>query len=301
MDGFKRMLQVVRINFCGWKRDFRIWFILAFTAVLIIEYLKGFVIYGMENGKTLTFCMLPFLYMSSNISVRAPKMLWHIGFLLLICDAPFLHQNAPYMVLRSRRTSWWMGECLYIVLVALFYMTFITLVSSAVTLPVICLENDWGEAITDFMYGTSETSVLELFDTYELGMAWPELVIKFLYPFASQLYTFLTGWGTFVILGWLVYALSLTRKTNVVGLLTAGVFIFLDPILVYGATFRHYWLQAFSPICWTSVDSLNILYREYFLSIPFVMIMYPLVLSILLVIISRLSRKSIIEVRSEME
>lgn len=297
METFRSMKAIALINFQRWKRDYRIWLIFAFTAILIVEYLKGYTIYGMEEGKKLTFCLLPLLYIPTEVSLRAPKILWHVGFLLLLCDAPFMHQTAPYMILRSQRKRWWKGECLYIISVAFIYMSFITLVSSLVALPAVSLENDWGPAITDIIFGTDSQTVEEILNSYTIGIFAPEEVIKYLYPFASEGYTFLTGWGTFCVLGLLLYFVRIIQKSVLVGLGITGVFIFLDPILTILAEPDKYWLQVFSPVCWTSLDLLNVLSSKHFLSIPFLLIMYPVLIISILFLIKWRSRKVIIEVK----
>lgn len=297
MVWFKSVTAVVSINFHRWKRDYRIWLIFAFTAVLIIEYLRGYTGYGMAEGKKVTFCLLPLLYIPTEVAVRAPKMLFHVGFLLLLCDSPFLHPTAPYMILRSGKKKWWMGECLYIISVAFFYMSFIALVSTLVSLPAVTWENDWGQAVTDFVFGSREMSTDEILERHFLSIPTPENTVKFLYPFASEGYTFLTGWGTFTILGLLLYLISILQKNVLVGMGVAGVLIFLDPVLTFLGYPNKYWMQAFSPVCWTSVESLNVSSSKYFISVPFVLIMYPLLILVLLILIGWRSRKVMIEVR----
>lgn len=298
METFKSAAAFSFCNINRWKKDLRVWLVLLFTLFIIIEYLKGYTIYGMAEGKKMTFCMLPILFQTCDISLRAPKVLWHTGFILLLCDAPFLYQNTPYVIMRSSRKKWWIGECMYIFEVAFIYMLFITITSSAVSLPIASFENDWGEALTDFLYGTDTMTVEQLLGKYMLGLGEPARAVQMLYPFACQAYTFFTGLASFFILGLLIYLINLMQKNILWGLGTAFIFVFLDPLLYFSASsLKKYWLQAFSPVCWTSVECINILGSRFFISIPFVTATSLIVISVLIILIALSSRKIMVEVR----
>lgn len=297
MGVFRSVSSFSFCNISRWKKDYRVWLIFVFTALLVIEYLKGYTVYGMAEDKKMTFCMLPFLFQTCDISLRSPKVLWHIGYLLLLCDAPFLYPNAPYMVMRSGRNRWWMGECLYIFAAAFLYMGFLAIVSSALSLPVISFQNDWGPALTDFIHGTDTKTVDQLLRSYRLGLGQPERAVDMLYPFACEAYTFFTGFASFSILGLLVYLINLVQKNMLWGIGTACVVIFLDPVLTSLAKPADYWLQAFSPVCWTSVECINVLGSRFFLSIPFVAAASLVMIGILLILIALFSRKLMVEVR----
>ena len=190
-----------------------------------------------------------------------------------------------------------MGECLYIFEAAFLYMSFISFVSFAVSVPVISFQNDWGPALTDFIYGSENKTVEQLLRSYRLGLGLPERAINMLYPFACEAYTFFTGVLSFFILGLLMYFINLVQKNILWGIGTACVIVFLDPILTYLAKPNNYWLQAFSPVCWTSVECINLLGSRFFISIPFVIVTSVLVIAIILLFIALFSQRTIIEVR----
>lgn len=297
MDLFKSAKAMAAINFHRWKSDLRIWFILFFTVLMVDRYLRGLLQYGLESGNQVTFCMLPFLYISTNVSINAPKMVFHICMLLLLCDAPFFHPITPYAILRSRRNSWWVGECMYIIGTAFIYMLFLTLVSSAYVLPIVTFEDDWGEAAYALIFGDGVQSAEEIVMAFKHPVPYPSNAITYLYPFACQFYTFLTGWATFIVLGLLLYLVSLIKKNVVWGLGAAGLLVFLEPTLNNFARNKRYEWQAFSPVCWNTIDYLDVLSPYYFISIPFVAVMYPLLIILLLILIWRLSQKTNIELR----
>ena len=69
------------------------------------------------------------------------------------------------------------------------------------------------------------------------------------------------------------------------GMAIAGALVFLDPILVWAAWPNNYWILAFSPVSWTSVEQLNILAANHFISIPFVIAADALLVIFLFILI----------------
>lgn len=297
METFRSGIQIAVINVHRWKRDYRIWLILAFTAVLLVNYMRPYVEYCLYSGNKMTFCLLPLIYLPAEVSIRAPKVLLHIGFILLLCDAPFLHETAPYMFLRGGRRARFAGEVLYVFWTALFYMLFITLVSIIMTLPVATLENEWGNGITDYLYGSDTLTQTQILNMFPLELQIPAGPIMFFYPFASELYTFLTGLGCMFILGLILLLVSLVTDGAKFGLAAAGGLVLLDPILTWRAFPSRYYLQAFSPVCWTSIAHLDLLSPNYFLSIPFVAVAESVSIAVLLILIYIVNRKSTIEIK----
>lgn len=292
--------SIAKINFQRWKYDHRIWIIFAFVGILLVQNLKSLTAYGMDADLKCTGFLLPVLFHGGVISICVMKTMLYLACLLLLCDAPFIYQSTPYMVLRSRRECWWMGECLYILLTTLLFTVFITVVSTAVVLPVATFGESWGEVLQGLAYGSTEMNARELAIYYGYSMGIPYDTIGYLYPSGAQLYTFFAVWISFFILGLLQYIVSLCSKSSFLGFVAAGAFVFLDPIfndISISSFFK--WVQALSPVCWVSTDSLKLVDVREFLTIPYIVTMFLVLLVVLLVAIRSVSKKIMIEVRGE--
>lgn len=296
MELFKSTVSMAAINFRRWLRDIRVWFILLATFLIIKDHLTAVVTCGLAEQERASICMLPLLFHPSGISVGAPKIILHMGMMGLLCDSPFFQPMTPYMILRSRRNGWWSGACLYIFGAALAYMLFITLVSSAMMLPIATFANDWGNAVGYFIYGDKSRTATEFMMLYGSAPV-PTYTVMYVYPYAAQLYTFLTGWCSFSFVGLVMYAVSLYQKSWIWSISAASIFIFLEPVLKAFSAGRTYWLQLFSLLCWTSIDYLNIFEPAYRLSIPIVASLSIFVIAVMFVIIWRRSLVTVIELR----
>ena len=283
MAAFKAVRAVIIMDFSRWKTDLRIWFIFVFTAVLLFYYVSPLTSCGLDTGRRMTMCLLPVLFHSDTISLGSPKILFHIGMLLIFCDAPFFYPGKPYLILRSGKENWSMGECLYIIAAAFVYLSFITLAAALIALPIAEMKDTWNGVLTDIAFGTAERSREQMTVLWPQHMILPRQTLSYLYPSGSQLYTFLVVWGSFSMMGLLQYLVSLMTKKMLAGIAAAGSFVFIDPILAWAAWPNRYWLLAFSPVCWTSIEQLNLLGTEHFISIPFVTVSSLVLLAALFV------------------
>lgn len=296
----RKVYSVAYINFQRWKSDIRVWLIFAFLGVFLIKELEGFREYGMDTGMQCTAFLLPILFNSTMISIGTMKMMLYLGCILLLCDAPFIYKATPYVILRSHRESWWMGESLYIVLTTFLYTVLITVVSTLVVLPVATFGESWGGVVSAFAYGSGGVEYIFLKEQYDIFVAIPKATMGHLYPAGAQMYTFLTVWASFIFLGLLQYLVSLISKSMFLGFSCAGVLVFLDPILkTLSETNRLRWVTKLSPVCWVSTNALQIADDSKVLTIPFVIVAFVILIAILVLAIRMVSKRIMIEVRGE--
>lgn len=142
--------------------------------------------------------------------------------------------------------------------------------------PILSLSDSWDGAAADLIYGTSQMSKEQLAQLYPAII--PIAVVKYLYPSGATLYTFLTAWASFTLLGMILYLVSLISKNILWGLAATGIIVFLDPILTWFTFPKKFWLQYFSPVCWTSVESLDSVQAHRALTIPAISALYAILL-----------------------
>ena len=296
MEAFKGAAAFSVLNFGRWKRDFRVWIILLSAALLAADYLNGYTAYAVAEGKELTFCLLPLLHYPSWVSIGAPKVLFCTLFILLVCDAPFIYRITPYAVMRSGRRLWWIGECAYIAMAALFFTLFLALCCFLVALPAVSFENAWGSGLTDYIFGTSSMSFVEIMKKYPAVIPLPKGTIRYLNPMECQAYTFFAGWAAMTFLGLVAYLVNLLARGRYWGVMAASFFVLLDPIMTECVTFTDFWSPLFSPICWTSIELLDYVNDMSRLNIPLVCVLYGVLLVALVAAIGLASKKIVIEV-----
>ena len=297
MELIKSAAAVAAINFKRWIKDSRVRFVFLFSGILVCFYIVPYTSYGLSSGGSCTIWMLPLLFQSGNISVGLPKMILHIGMLLLLCDAPFFYPATPYMVLRSKRSGWWIGESLYIILAAFTYTLFIQVMCIVMVFPVMTIGEEWGDVLIHMMYGSEQQTAAEITLLYE-HYSLPSFAVRYLYPGGAALYSFLTVWGTCTFLGLLMYLVSLIKRNVVWGIMFAGIFVFLDPLIIR-IGLEQSWQAILSPVTWTDIEKLHIgmLNRKMFMTIPIAAGMLIGMITVLLIAIWRVSRNAVIELK----
>jgi len=296
MDLYKRASAVAMLNLCSWLKDNRVRFLFLCIGCYVTVKLWPLTSYCMQAEKTMTPWLLPILFKSDSVSINLMKTILHIGMLLLFCNAPFLFPATPYIVLRSNRSGWWIGECLYIIEAALIYTVFLAVIALGIAMPVISFEPDWGTGLRELMIGNMEQSAEEIRTTYKLYIT-PGKMGYYLDPLKTQIYTFLTSWASFSVLGLLMYLISLLQRRATIGMIVGGILIFLDPVIYSVNVMRKekLWIDLLSPVCWTDAGLLKDIHINNFLTIAIVAGMYVLLIVLLCIGIAMVSRRVIIE------
>lgn len=252
---FKKAVLVTGSNFICWRKDYRIWFVFLIEGFLVCRYLSGITRYGLETNTTCTPFLLAVLFTDGTIANGLLKVLIYFGLIVLLCNAPFRDQRIHYLVIRSGKKAWWLGECLYILGASLVYILFLALISMLAVAPVITWKPFWGSAMNRILREGSE-----VMNEYLNHLLVPSEIIHTIYPFAAQWMTALIGWLSFSALGFLIFLVNELTGTFMLGSLAAAFFVLLDPIVRWLAFARsRYWWYYASPVSWSSIEHWDML------------------------------------------
>lgn len=154
-----------------------------------------------------------------------------IGFLVLICDAPFIQQGYLFLVARSGKVMWGIGECLFLLTTSFFYAIIICLFSVINLLPYIEWKTEWGKAILTLM----RTDASSQFDIND----WNPVIVNNYTASEANLKTFflmlLLLWG----ISLLVFAINYAFK-NHFGIVFGILVIFFDLALYNLFSVQYY-------------------------------------------------------------
>jgi hypothetical protein len=185
--------------------------------------------------------VFPFLYSDSFI-----KIMFFAPLLLIFCDAPFIDQSQPYVIYRSGRVVWGIGQLLYVTLTSALYFAFLLLISNLFLINHLEFSLEWGKAIgTLGNTGAAQAMGLEVF--------MDSRVLFYFTPLQATWFTFLLSWLAGTFLGFLIYALNSLTNTRSLGVLLAASFLILN------STVEDYpamiWL---SPVSWSDLHLIDI-------------------------------------------
>ena len=132
-------------NFKKWAVNPRLYILLLIEVLYLHSRLSPVGELCARTGYKVTPYLLPFL-----LDEGSAVMMLFLGVVLLFCDAPFIEDEQPYIMLRSGRRIWFIGQMLYIVMASVLYFIVLYFISVLVLLPHIEWSTAWGKLLSTF-------------------------------------------------------------------------------------------------------------------------------------------------------
>ena len=239
-------------------------------------YTKGLWKISDYTGEKLSPYIFPFL-----TTYRYMKILYLFPVIMIFSDAPFIDSNQQFVMVRSGRLSWGIGQMLYIVVGSFCYTMFMLLSSIIVNIGHIQLDTSWGKGLI-LAATTNLTSALGIqYDTVKVTGS----IVRYYTPAQAMLWSFVFLWMICTILGLIIYDLNILFKSNAVGVLVTGFMVFFTAIVDEVQQFM--W---FSPVTWSSLNNIDVAKTTSLPSFYFVLYMYSGAIVILFIMGALLSR-----------
>lgn len=286
METFKAAVVIARQNLAEWRKNDRILVLLILTAMLICIYIGKLPVYALTHNEKNTLFLMPLLFTEAINANGLLKVLLFFGTILLFCNAPFLDEHKYFLILRSRRSGWWMGEVLYVIAGSFAYVLEIFLISILLALPAASIGQGWGESVMTAFDASLET-YLQIFT----GISLPPELIMNVTPETAIWYTFFVSWLVMVLLGLLIYCINLYSGKSWPGVAVAVFLVVLDPVLQYTQTTYNAFDLLLSPVSWSSIENLQKYSGIGMLTVPYVILAGWGLAALLILLIARKSKR----------
>ena len=204
--------------------------------VLLFLYVRNYTEPIVEFSKTVHVGISPYLF-SLFMNDMVFPIIVALGYLLLICNAPFLNKGYLFLVARTGKLYWVIGEACFLFTYAVFYVLMLIGLTILNILPYISWEMEWGRIIMSLV----RTDASVQFQTLEIS---PYVVENYSAIEALQktaLLSVLFFWG----IGMLVFAFNYAFQ-NFFGVVVAVGLIFFD-LGIYNLFSSSMWYK-FSPM-----------------------------------------------------
>ncbi len=284
-----KSIRICVQNLRKWLGNSRIYIAFVIVFLFTLIYTKGLWLVADNVGEKLSIYIFPFL-----TTYRYMKIIYLFPLLLLFCDAPFVDANQQFVMIRSSRLSWGIGQMLYIICGSFFYALFMLLSSIVVNIGHIQMGTSWGKSL--ILAGTTNIcSILGIqYDTVQIS----SIIVKYYTPAQAMLWSFLFLWMICIILGLIIYDFNILFQSNIVGLFAAG-FLILFTAVVDGIQ-QLIW---YSPVSWSSLNNIDVAKTTSLPGIYFVLVVYIGAILALLIagaVLSR-SRRFTFEIKNNIQ
>lgn len=266
-------------NFRKWATNYRVWVIAILMVIFTQSFTKEIGDFAELVQIPVSPWIFPFLY-----NQRYVKLLFFFPLILLFCDAPFLDDNQPYVIARSGRFAWSLGQIAYVVFGSGVYFLFLILCTILLNFPHMMFTMDWGKVI-----GTLSST--DAASQIGVKTAISSHIIRYFTPLSAMWFTWLLSWLSGVFLGLVIYVVNTVTKTRVMGVLAASFFLVLDAVVLGFPGWMH-----FSPVSWSNLDFIDIGGITSYPNITYVFSAYGVLICVLIVLAVWASRRQPIEV-----
>lgn len=233
-------LSCCTLNLRKWPANPRIYVL----ALLLIGYLNLEIRPVADFAGSVGVPATPWIFPYITID-RLTLMLVMLGVVLLFCDAPFIDEHQPYVLIRAGKRDWLWGQVLYIMLGSLCYFLFVAVVSALLLLPHLTFAGGWGK-IWGTLAQTDAGSHLQLAVSYSLQANYT--------PLAAMAWSLLLSWLAGVFLGLLLFVLNM-RLARELGAVVGAALALLTYFCRDANGFLLYY---FSPLSWASLGNLDV-------------------------------------------
>lgn len=266
-------------NLRKWSSDYRVWIIAILLIILTHNFTKEIVDFARDINIDVSPWIFPFLFTQKFI-----KLLFFFPLILLFSNAPFIDDNQPYIISRSGRTPWSIGQIGYIFIASSFYFIFLMFLTIVINLPNIQFTMEWGKVLGTLANTNAPIQV-------GLKTIITSSTIHYFSPIQAMWFSFLLSWLVGVFLGLIIYVINSLTNTRIFGVFTASFFLVLDATI----TDKSY-LYRFSPVSWSNLARIDIEGNTQMPSITYIYIGFSLLFSVMIISAIIVNRKQTINV-----
>ncbi len=279
MNLYKQSMHICNENIRKWYSNYRIWVLFILISIFVFDYTNEIIKFAYAVNYKVSPWMFPFLFTQKYI-----KRIIFMGVILLFCDAPFIDSSQQYVMIRSGRKSWNIGQISYIFLASFLYFLFIIAVTIIFNMRYMEFNLDWGKVI-----GTLGLTNVGDIISYKVWIAGK--VINFYTPLQAMLITYILSSLVATLIGILIYVINSFTNSQILGTLTGIVLVLFDTLTNY-----NYKLLWFSPVSWASLDKIGIDKTATMPSLAYVFSVLIIAISILISMTVIFSKKKPIEI-----
>lgn len=231
MDSICKSFPICINKIRRWFTNPRIYILGVLLIILVLNHVGPITAFSKSVGYRVTPWVFPFL---SNFFFTQIGMM--LGIVFLFCDAPFIDEGQPYLLIRSGRIQWGVGQVLYIMLGTAIYFLFITFISILVLSPNMFVSDGWGKVLSTLAQSNAGQEIKILPVSYKIQTLYS--------PMKAFSLSLLLEWCAGTILGLIIFITNI-HLNRAMGAIIASAVTFLD-ILISNALPNY--MYHFSPI-----------------------------------------------------
>ena len=224
--------------------------------------------------------------LSSNLFI---KLLINMGGLMLFCNAPFVDEMQPYLILRCGRGAWTIGQLMYIISGVLLYLIMLNGVAWLYLGGRGIFNNEWSNGLRTLMY-------LEGMEGSPLFFSVDPKLVLYFTPLNAWLMSMALDFMGLILVAGTTFIVNQAFSSNK-GVIAAGILLLTDPV-VAESSYPLLWF--WSPMTLTRITNLDMGYLPTKPDIQYAFILLPVLCGITMAVAFWAGRYKSIEVRPDL-
>lgn len=275
-DNLKSIYCIMKYNYKKLFNTPRIYILIILQSIYLWYLISPIV----DLSKTAGVRLTPWLF-SHISSYKISQLFLMMGIIVMFADAPFIDDEYKYILIRSGRKKWALGQILYIVTGTIAYFITIFIFTVIMIIPNIFISSDWGRLITTF--ANSDTR-----DYFELLISF-KILVKYT-PIMATLLSILLSCLTGVIISLIMFIINIKLEKSI-GIIVATFIVFLDRAIF--SNFPNFKFAYISPVSLSRIDGLDKVSNGMSPSILYALAFGIVSISILSIISVKVAKKAI--------
>ena len=214
MENIKKIFAVLKYQVSNHVWDVKTSVVL----MMIFFYVRAYTTPIVDFVKVMNIGITPYLFPLFMNDWVFPIVV-SLGFLVLVCDAPFIKKGYLFLIVRTGKVCWALGQSLFLLLYALVYTLIVYCFTIINISPYHEFNVRWGKAIMTLVRTDASTQ-------FHVNPLSP-VVVENLYPIDALCKTVLMAILLFWFIGMIIFVLNYIFK-NHMGVMVATIIIFFD-------------------------------------------------------------------------
>ena len=202
MKSFRICIQNIR----KWTSNSRIWMLFFAALLFVYTYTKGIRQVADIMDSPISIWIYPFLF-----TYRYIKIIFMALLIFIFCDAPFIDTNQPYVMLRTKRSVWSIGQILYIMIGSFLYELFLIISTIIVNIGNLEFTMEWGKVLGAMGTTSVASKAGVIYTTVNINRQ----IITCFTPLQAMFFSMLVTWLSFVFIGLVIYVVNVVTRTKI--------------------------------------------------------------------------------------
>lgn len=243
---FTVIMKVAKLGIKKWMTSPRMYVVAILAALFMWAPLEQIRIFAMQQELSVSNWYFPLMWADDNGMI---VLFLYFDIILMFCNAPFVDRQQIFVLLRSGKKNWFLGQLLYIVSAAVIYFLYIFVLTIVEFIPYVGFSLRWEsvfESLANYTYVSADMRASSM----------PTELIHNLMPLQAFALSFLVNVLIAVLLGELIFLVNLfkNRGYGTGAALAVVLFSWLIGDAVFGSKLNY-----FSPISWSDI---TIIFQE---------------------------------------